>query len=205
MTADPRLERNLPAILADLGAGPVPDYVDSLLARTARTRQRPGWVFPERWLPVDTATTNVVTSPPVRWRMIAIAALLMIGLVAGAVLVAGQLQRNSDATPPELQGQWRAELPSDSPWYASYGSDVELMLAPTAYRIKLRFGQIAGRVAASGNELIFTNGTEQNCAGSGEGRYAWEVTGAGLSLSPLVPDECPARATFFELVFTDQS
>lgn len=97
MTADPRLERNLPAILADLGTGPAPEYVDSLLARTARTRQRPSWVFPERWLPMDVVTTPVATAPPIRWRMVAVAALLIVGLVVGAVLVAGSLQQRLPA------------------------------------------------------------------------------------------------------------
>jgi hypothetical protein len=47
MTAESRLERNLPGILDDLSAGPAPDYFDDVFARTARTRQRPGWTFPE--------------------------------------------------------------------------------------------------------------------------------------------------------------
>ena len=51
MSGDPRIERRLPGILADLGAGAPPDYTDTILARTAATRQRPGWVFPGRWVP----------------------------------------------------------------------------------------------------------------------------------------------------------
>ena len=35
MTASTRLERNLPGILDDLSAGPAPEYLDDVFARTA--------------------------------------------------------------------------------------------------------------------------------------------------------------------------
>jgi hypothetical protein len=55
MTAVTRLERDLPAILGDLSAGPAPDYLDDVFGRTGRSRQRPAWTFPERWLPWPTS------------------------------------------------------------------------------------------------------------------------------------------------------
>ena len=67
MTASTRYERNLPGILDDLSAGPAPEYLDDVFARTGRMRQRPGWTFPERWLPVaDIARTRAFApAPPV--------------------------------------------------------------------------------------------------------------------------------------------
>ena len=53
MNDDTRIERQLPQILTDLGAGSRPEYTEIILARTAAARQRPGWVFPERWLPMS--------------------------------------------------------------------------------------------------------------------------------------------------------
>ena len=53
MTASTRYERNLPGILDDLSAGPAPEYLDDVFARTGRMRQRPGWTFPKggsQWL-----------------------------------------------------------------------------------------------------------------------------------------------------------
>lgn len=85
MTLDPRLERTLPTVLADLGSGGQPDYADALLARTARVRQRPAWTFPERWLPMDTLMTRVPV-PAMRWRLIALAVLLLVALVAAAIV-----------------------------------------------------------------------------------------------------------------------
>jgi len=93
MSAGPPIERRLPTILADLSAAPYPDYTDALLARTASARQRPGWVFPERWLPVSTLTSATATLPRFPWRLVAIVALLIVALAVGAVLVAGPRPR----------------------------------------------------------------------------------------------------------------
>lgn len=88
MSADPRIERVLPGILADLGAGAAPDYADLLLARTARTRQRPAWVFPERWLPMDLAVRRVRILTPPR-RLLAVTVLLLIAAIVAVLIVAG--------------------------------------------------------------------------------------------------------------------
>ena len=92
MNGDRQLERALPGILADLGSGPTPDYTRSLLARTARTRQRPGWVFPERWLNVDVALRPLAAAPSAR-RLILLAALLLIAAIVAAGLYAGSQRR----------------------------------------------------------------------------------------------------------------
>jgi len=90
MSGDPRIERRLPGILADLGAGAPPDYTDILLARTAATRQRPGWVVPGRWIPMTAITGRLNVAPRVPWRVVALAALLLIGLVVTAVYIGSQ-------------------------------------------------------------------------------------------------------------------
>jgi WD40 repeat protein len=90
MTAEQRLDRDLPVILGDLAVGPYPDYIDDVLATTAQRRQRLGWTFPERWLSMD-LTTQRVHAPGVPWR--ALGALLLIALLlatAVAVYVGAQ-------------------------------------------------------------------------------------------------------------------
>jgi Tol biopolymer transport system component len=89
MSARTPIERRLPGILADLSAAPYPDYTDALLARTASARQRPGWVFPERWLPVSTVTSAAAAAPRVPWRLVGLIALLILALAFGAILIAG--------------------------------------------------------------------------------------------------------------------
>ena len=92
MTTPTRLERTLPGILDDLSAGPTPEYLDDVLARTGRMRQRPGWTFPERWLPMADITRSRAFAPAPPWRLIALA-LVVIALVAGALLYAGSRQQ----------------------------------------------------------------------------------------------------------------
>ena len=63
---------------------PRPDYIDDLLARTARSRQRSAWRFPERWLPMDiTARAPAISGRRVPVRMMAVVALLVLAVAAG--------------------------------------------------------------------------------------------------------------------------
>ena len=93
MTAFDRFERNLPALFDELATPAVPDYTDDLLARTAATRQRPGWAFPERWFPMSAITRRFAAVPRVPWRLgVAVAILAVTALVAA--LIAGALLTN---------------------------------------------------------------------------------------------------------------
>lgn len=55
MTADRRFEQQLPGALADLATTAYPEYIEDVLAITARTPRRPAWQFPSRWLPIEPA------------------------------------------------------------------------------------------------------------------------------------------------------
>lgn len=90
MNGDSRIERTLPLILEDLGRGTAPDYVDSLLGQTAAMRQRPGWTFIERWLPMSALTQRLATAPRVPLRAVALVALLILALAAAALYVGSQ-------------------------------------------------------------------------------------------------------------------
>lgn len=93
MSGDTRLERTLPGILEDLGAGPTPDYTELLLARTAATSQRPGWMVPERWFSMSAISERLTAAPHIPLRTIGVVALLILVLVAAALIVAGQQRR----------------------------------------------------------------------------------------------------------------
>jgi hypothetical protein len=47
--SDDRLERALSEAIADIAGTESPDYLDDILERTSRTRQRPWWTFPGRY------------------------------------------------------------------------------------------------------------------------------------------------------------
>jgi len=89
MTSDRRFEHDLPALLAEVAPRSMPDYRDDIVRQTARMRQRPAWMFPERWLPVSAITTRAIATPPVRWRIVGLVALLILGFAIGLALVAG--------------------------------------------------------------------------------------------------------------------
>ena len=69
---------------AEAGRG-APGYLDEILSRTARTRQRPAWSSLERWLPVQ-LTARFVPVPRVAWLLVILALLVVIGF---AVLTIG--------------------------------------------------------------------------------------------------------------------
>jgi hypothetical protein len=92
MTVD-RFEGQLPEILVELALPRVPDYIDDILSQTARTRQRPGWTFPERWLPMDIAANVPTGARRVPWRALGILAIIAVLLVIAIVAVGSRQHR----------------------------------------------------------------------------------------------------------------
>jgi hypothetical protein len=91
MTRSERFERDLPDALRGLYLGPTPSYRDDLLGRTAATQQRPGWVFPGRWLPMS------------RSMRLAILLLALVAIASIAIAVAGALLREQRIAPNAFQ------------------------------------------------------------------------------------------------------
>jgi hypothetical protein len=83
-----RFEQDLRAFLEDEARHDRPDYLADILVRSAATRQRPAWTIPERWLPMSAAASRVALPFRVPWRILAVAALLIV-LLAAALFVAG--------------------------------------------------------------------------------------------------------------------
>ena len=67
MTTRDGFTRLVDTWLAEEGVQTTPDYLDEVLDRTSTSRQRPAWLSPGRWLPVDTTTLNprAYSIPPV--------------------------------------------------------------------------------------------------------------------------------------------
>ena len=94
--SDERLERALSDAIADMVGTSAPDYLDDILERTSRTRQRPWWTFPRRYLPM---------TPTFKFAAAAgLAFVLGIGLAPTLLPAVGEV-----TTPPA------AESPSPSP------------------------------------------------------------------------------------------
>ena len=75
--------------LVDQAGRGAPGYLDEILARTTRTRQRPAWSSLERWLPMQT-TLRFAAVPRVAWLLVLIALLAALG---AAVLAVGSQPR----------------------------------------------------------------------------------------------------------------
>lgn len=72
-------------------AGPgAPDYLDEVLARTSRTRQRPAWASLERFLPTRT-TLRFAPVPRAAWLLVVLGLVVAIG--AAALLIVGSRPR----------------------------------------------------------------------------------------------------------------
>jgi hypothetical protein len=63
----------------------MPGYLDEIVTRTSRTRQRPWWSSLERWLPMQT-TLRFAPAPRIAWLLVVVA--VIVGLVS-AILVVG--------------------------------------------------------------------------------------------------------------------
>ena len=89
MSSSERYERRLPELLDELAAPRTPAYFDDILGQVGRTRQRPGWTFPERWLPMSAVSERLSAAPRVPLRAVAVAALILIALVVAIAVIAG--------------------------------------------------------------------------------------------------------------------
>ncbi len=87
MTLNDGFERTVSDWLDEQAGRGAPGYLDDVLARTTRTRQRPAWSSLERWLPMDlTAQPRFVARPPLgRALLIGAVLLALIGLAIIAV------------------------------------------------------------------------------------------------------------------------
>jgi WD40 repeat protein len=89
MMPSERLDRQLPELLEELSQPRTPDWFDDFVGLAARTRQRPAWTLPERWLPMlEIARQPVVAQPP--WPALGLLLILIGLLAAGLILAATQ-------------------------------------------------------------------------------------------------------------------
>ena len=102
-TTRPFSADQLNAALTEVGGSARADYLDDIVARAARTRQRPAWTYLERWLPMTLTTTRSSTAPPLRaaWTFLLIG-LLTAALVASLIIAGSLLLR--DEGPDSLNG-----------------------------------------------------------------------------------------------------
>jgi Tol biopolymer transport system component len=112
MSAARPLESRLPAVLEELSNPRTPAYYDDILGQVARTRQRPGWTFPERWLPMTAIPERVATAPRVPMRLAVALVLLLLAFAVSLMLLVGS-QRPSIPAPFGVAGNGQIVFEDD--------------------------------------------------------------------------------------------
>lgn len=152
MTVRDDLDRHVATWLAtDAPTSPPEHLLGEVLAQTARTRRRPAWRIPERWIQMSAITSRVATPPGVPWRMIALA-LLTLALIAGAVFVAGTLQHR---VPPPFGPAANGAL------YYSVNGDLMAADSPTSSPRKILGGDTVDMgvlLSPDGRRMVFVRG-----------------------------------------------
>jgi len=93
MTHIDRLERDLTAWFEESAAPRRPDYTDAIVRETAGVRQRPGWTFPERWLPMSVIPLQRMSGTRLPWRTIGLIVVLALLAAAAIAVYAGSRPR----------------------------------------------------------------------------------------------------------------
>ena len=152
MTVRDDLDRHVAVWLAtDAPTSPPEHLLGEVLAQTARTRRRPAWRIPERWIPVSAITSRLATPPGVPWRTIAVATLLIV-LLAGAIFVAGSLRNR---VPPPFGPAVNGAL------YYSQNGDVMIADTPTSTPRVLLGGDATDEgalLSPDGTRMVFVRG-----------------------------------------------
>lgn len=145
MTIDHRFEQQLPERLADLATAPYPEYLEDVLAVTARTPRRPAWRFPGRWLPAGIVMPRLLVGPiPVRPVLVLLALLL---LVIGAALVyVGSRPRLPDPFGIARNGVVAFSAEGDV-YAADGGNGTRLLLAGPGDEVGVSFSPDGTRIA----------------------------------------------------------
>jgi dipeptidyl aminopeptidase/acylaminoacyl peptidase len=100
MTLNDGFDRTLTSWLDEQAGRGTPGYLDEVLARTTRTRQRPWWSSLERWLPMQ-STARFAHVPRAAWLLVILGLIVALG---SAILVTGSLRRPPSPFGPAGQG-----------------------------------------------------------------------------------------------------
>ena len=93
MTLNDGFERTVSDWLDEQAGHGMPGYLDEVLARTTRTRQRPAWSSLERWLPVDLTAQPRFLARPTLGKALLVGAVLVALIGIAIIAVGSRVQR----------------------------------------------------------------------------------------------------------------
>jgi len=152
MSAQDRFEQRLPDLLEELATPRTPAYYDDVILTTARSRQRPGWSFPERWIPVSTMTDRLAAAPRVPLRAIAVAGLILLALTALVLFAGGSRQ-------PKVPAPFGMAANGQIAWVDGSGAIVAATSGTKPSTIVAGPGNSAPLFSPDGTRLLYFRGT----------------------------------------------
>ena len=93
MTLSDGFERTVSEWLDEQAGRGAPGYLDEVLTRTTRTRQRPAWSSFERWLPVDLTLQPRFLARPTLGKALLVGVVLLAVIAIAIVAVGSRIQR----------------------------------------------------------------------------------------------------------------
>jgi Tol biopolymer transport system component len=97
MDRSSRVDRVLAGLMDELADARTPDYLEAAIERASSRSQRPGWTFPERWLPMADIASRPAFAPRLPWRTIAVALIITALVIVGTVVFIGSRQNRLPA------------------------------------------------------------------------------------------------------------
>ena len=105
MTRAERFDDRLGSGLTELAEPRFPDYYHDVLAVTSRTRQRPAWTFPGRWIPMVDLARRPAFVPALPWRGLTLLAVMLLLVSLLALVITGSQPRVPAPFGPARNGQ----------------------------------------------------------------------------------------------------
>jgi WD40 repeat protein len=195
MTLNDGFDRAVSEWLDEQAGRGAPGYLDELLTRTTRTRQRPAWSSLERWLPVAiTFRARVAPMPRPLW---ALALIAVLALAAALLVLAGVGQRRLphfgtaanggiafvDGSDLKVAGPDGATIRSLTSLPAGAGA---ISYSPDGTRLAYRTEEAAPSII-----VVDADGTHPRSVASGasvaaEGSIAWSPDSRRLAFTGLI-------------------
>jgi hypothetical protein len=197
-------ERRIAGAIDEIAAERQPHYLDDIFRLTARSKQRPRWQFPERWITVNPFALRA-----------AIATVVVVVVVGGFLAFNNPTGPGSTVAPtpsptfafvtfPERTwGDWVAEVGDTIPDIGNHDNRIQLSMDWDG-GLKLwvqtnaagrQILQSRPRTAPDGELYIYAQPDAIGCDPGAEGRYSWVRSSDGMFLTlALISDDCPLRS-----------
>jgi hypothetical protein len=180
MTLNDGFDRTVASWLDEQAGRGAPDYLDDVLTRTTRTRQRPAWSSLERWLPMDTTVRARVASVPRPGRI----ALLIALLIAFAGLVVFAVGSHLTRVPPPFGPARNGTL------MLSHDGDIFAVDPITAQQSPVITGpsfDFGATFSRDGSKFIFLRGAPTGCGQADCGLVLMVANADGTGIRELTP------------------